>query len=270
MSLFQEGLKRVTRIDSFISEGVTQPIKCILEDGSAVVVKYPYNNCGTNILVREWIGTWIGSIINVPIPEFGLCLLPENVIEIAMAMEGECCPLDKRNSGIAFYTRMYDATTPCQMNWLRSINTYDYAIIVIYDYILNNIDRHDGNILRVIDKSNSILCIDNSHILTDANDLYRNIPKSNMFDEEELYKFFSANKKLFNILLKDITPIDFMNLGLDVKSRISDEVLDTIAKKIPKEWLTGVDYSNIEGIIEFIKSRVDVLDKVCLEMKEGL
>ena len=61
-----------------------------------------------------------------------------------------------------------------------------------------------------------------------------------------------------------------MNLGLDVKSRISDEVLDTIAKKIPKEWLTGVDYSNIEGIIEFIKSRVDVLDKVCLEMKEGL
>lgn len=260
--------KNVTHIDGITQEGVTDPIRVFLDDGQNAVVKYPCNNAGTIVLVREIIGSMIGDILQIPIPEYGICELSETVISLAIEEEGEYFPLTTKNKGLCFYTKYYGNTTPCQYSWLKSINTRRYSSIVLYDYILNNDDRHDGNILRTIDVNDSILCIDNSHIFTKENDILNDI--SYILSEKNVASvaFYNKNKDLFDILLKDITPIELIDMAITIQNVITKEVCDEIKRNIPKEWCNNIRAGYLDIIFSFILKRVENIKNICLEIKE--
>ena len=125
LKLFNKSIQNVTHVNGVISQGVTEPVKAILDNGDVVVVKYPYNRCGTVVLLRELIGSCLGELLSIPIPEYGLCYLSEKVISMGLSNMEEIPTLDNRNAGICFYTKLYENTSPVQSEWLKSRNTYE-------------------------------------------------------------------------------------------------------------------------------------------------
>ena len=78
-----EGIKTIRSVDEMMPQGVTRPIGCSLLDGTEVVVKYPNNAFGNKVLVNEIIGACIGDLVGVPMPEYGICLLDEEVVRVS-------------------------------------------------------------------------------------------------------------------------------------------------------------------------------------------
>ena len=70
----------VVQIQEIIEQGVTLPVRCMLNENIKAIVKYQRNRCGTNVLINEWVGNGIADLIGLTIPRYGLCNISETVI----------------------------------------------------------------------------------------------------------------------------------------------------------------------------------------------
>lgn len=153
----------VEEIHEIIEQGTTMPVRCRLKNGMNVVVKYMRNPYGQQVLVNEWIGSNIADIIGLTIPEYGICGFYEDVIEHTNCNDD----IDKRNAGEAFYTKDYSKTIPVVSRGILSeVRNHETEKLLLYDYLVNNNDRHNGNLLCDISKGATLYVIDNSHIIT--------------------------------------------------------------------------------------------------------
>ena len=161
-------IREVSQVLGIKENGVTMPVKCKLDTGDVVLVKYWRNPCGTRVLLNEIVGAQIAEKINVTIPEYGLCRLTEEVIEKTNENE----EIDFQNAGIGFFSKLIDNTTPIIPGLLSIITNCQTERLLLYDYILNNNDRHKGNMLIDISGNPRLVCIDNSHILLGTHKMY--------------------------------------------------------------------------------------------------
>ena len=136
------GIIEVEEIHGIIEQGTTMPMRCRLKNGMNVVVKYMRNPYGQRVLVNEWIGSNIADMIGLTIPEYGICNIEESVIEYTNFNED----IDIRNAGIAFYTKVYSKTIPINPRaMLSEVANHETEKIILFDHLVNNYDRHDGN-----------------------------------------------------------------------------------------------------------------------------
>ena len=71
----QVEILNVIQCHKVAGKGVTKPCYVTLDNGTNVYIKYPNNPEGDLVLLNEWISASIGKLVNINIPNFGLCYL---------------------------------------------------------------------------------------------------------------------------------------------------------------------------------------------------
>lgn len=244
-------INQIVSINDVSPKGVTLPLICSLDTGDEVVVKYPKNYFGTIVLVREWIGARVAEALEIKIPDYGLAYLPEDVIdEAAFFIEG--LALSVENSGVCFYSKMLRAT-PLQYERLRNNNDVGIASIVLYDYMLNNCDRHDGNVLITL--SGEVYCIDNSHIIVDKNDRSSDVTKYLEPSNVNSIEFYLTNIERYNLLMGNVSDEYLLGQAKLYKMRITKSLLESIKQSIPDEWVDSIGEGIIDSYLQIISSK---------------
>ena len=262
----QQGVADVRDICEMMPKGVTRLIGCCLQDGTEVVVKYPNNPFGNVVLISEIIGACVCDLIKVPMPEYGLCNLSEEIICTSDLYGPFDDGIDESNAGICFFSKRYNHTTVAQ-EYAKESNGLDGVLIVLYDYILNNCDKHEGNLLQVIG-TDELICIDNSHIIVDKNDMSGDLNK--YLKQENLMKidYFVNDIEFYSKFLKGYNLQGIMNLASTMMNQISKKDLLDIKSYIPAEWVNSVEDESIDIKLEIIGRRIQTLDVACEKIME--
>ncbi len=256
-----EGIIDVEQIFDIIDEGTTMPVRCRLKNGEDVVVKYMRNPYGQKILVNEWIGNSIADLIGLTIPRFGLCNLTEEVIDHTNQNED----IDTRNAGIAFYSVWHPKSIPVSSRtFSTSIENREVEKIILFDHLVNNIDRHNGNLICDIAKGAILYSIDNSHIILDQGNLSLDIEDA--LDKKMILSntILSKNKEIYDILCDSIGYVE-KNIRLyakEIKRVLSDDVLTGIKDSIPKIWVESIGNQKIDNMFRAVKYRVELIDEL--------
>lgn len=260
----------VAELSFVMDEGVTVPINCRLSNGTNVVVKYPNNPGGTSTLINEWIGNNIAQKIGITVPDFGLCRLDTDVIY----SQDNIDDLDASNTGICFYSEYMSKAVPLVSK--RQILNCEAEKIILLDHILNNFDRHTGNLFY--DLNTSILyAIDYSHIFSDSGlrpDYTSEYVARGMNPEAFLYTdIIKKNRTVYEILCYSagFDETVLQREGERVKSMISSSYLVELFDSLPDDWIKSVSKEKVYRLISFIDFRVsniaNIADMIVKELQ---
>lgn len=163
-------------------------------------------------------------------------------------------------NGYGFYSKRLEKVTKFspKINVVKLIeNKFEINKIILFDHLIYNDDRHDGNLLIGL-KTSNIYIIDHSHVF---NLTYR-------WDAEGLEKLInndhSSNEIMDNNLelvyqpfidLKIITKENLIQEANAFKKVINRELLEEIVNEIPKEWISN--RCDIDKLIDYILYRLN-------------
>ena len=254
----------VMEIEEELIQGVTFPIRCRLSEDIDAVVKYPRNRSGPNILINEWVGNSIADIIGLTIPRYGLCYLTEGVINDTNHLE----EIDCRNQGVCFFSCFLSNTAPANRRVLSKAGNRETERLILFDYLIRNEDRHDGNILYEVSENHKVYYIDCSHImvprtynLNDPNDMVWELSDEAILDNHPL-----LNKKdnMYNLLCETMgyrEDVLFSEMN-NIKELITVDCLKEIRKSIPEEWINELTKKRIKDMFIIIEKRLSRIEDI--------
>lgn len=258
----------VETIFEIIEEGVTFPLKCKLSNGISAVVKYQMNPAGSEVLINEWVGNSIADIIGLTIPRYGVCLLPHDTIQKSEVF-GE---LSFDNSGLAFFSEFIKCTAPVNTEMLKKSSNKETERLLLFDHLIINEDRHNGNLLAQVSAERKVFFIDCSHFLTNNNSLHEklDIEKEKSIGavrDNHLMVNPSTNRGP-NIYLTLCNTMGFNDRTLlDEKERmkclLDNNCLREIKESIPAEWRTQSTAQRIDDMFSIIGYRLEHIEDIC-------
>lgn len=240
--------------------GITEPKYAILSNGTPVVVKLFNGVEGNLILFNEYICYRLALLVDLPMPHSGICEMDSNTSISAPDIANEV------NYGFAFYSTYLNKATklvPSIINLMK--NKEDFIKILLFDHIIFNSDRNDGNLLVSYYKNNITLkVIDHSHVF--VNGPFWNLSNCLRYAMDErdilstkimehnasLYSMFFANMSITQSVLEQGTSI--------FKSKFKCGIIRELVKDIPLEWCPSQDA--IDLLESYIMYRVDNLDTI--------
>ena len=122
--------------------GITEPKYAILEDGTQIVVKLSHGPEGNLVLFNEYVCYRLAILIDIPMPYSGVCVMDENteVFDSNIASNS--------NYGYAFYSIFMPKTTKLLSSIIKLMKNKEVFIkILLFDHIIFNKDRNEGNLL---------------------------------------------------------------------------------------------------------------------------
>lgn len=250
----------IEEIHDIIEQGTTMPVRCRLKNGEHVVVKYMKNPYGQRVLVNEWIGNNIADIIGLTIPEYGICNMSEMVIENTNYNED----IDVRNAGSAFFSKTYSKTIPIIRAMLSNVKNHETEKIILFDHLVNNYDRHDGNLLCDISNGATLYSIDNSHIITEE-------PRKRFILEEALSESYIlsnaillSNMEIYDLLCSSVgySEEKLRACAEDIKNILTEDILLEIKESIPITWSESVGYDTIDNLFCILKKRLSLICEI--------
>lgn len=251
----------VEEVLDIIEQGFTMPVKCRLMNGMNTIVKYMKNPGGQQVLLNEWVGSNIADIIGLTIPEYGICDLTEKVIENTNYNE----EIDIRNAGLAFYTKYYSKAIPAiSMGMLASVSNKETEKIILFDHLVNNNDRHNGNLLCDISKGATLYVIDNSHIITSE-------PKVPFVFEEAIKnseilsnRIIKTNGDVYDLLSYTIgyNENKVRECADEIRELLSQRMIEEIKKSIPICWIDSIGKEKTEQLFEVLNKRILLIDEI--------
>ena len=255
------GITEVEEVHNIIEQGTTMPVRCRLKNGMNAVVKYMRNPVGQQALVNEWIGSSVADVLGLTIPEYGICNLSKEVIENTNYNED----IDYRNAGYAFYTKEYSVTIPITISgMLSAVKNHETEKIILFDHLVNNKDRHSGNLLCDISKEPTLLTIDSSHIVTEE-------PKVSFVHEQAMQDSYIlsngiilTNKDIYERLCTQVgySEKEIRCCAVQIKELFTDSVWTEIRKSIPDEWKNSVGDKRIEQMFEVLSKRTSLIGEI--------
>lgn len=253
-------LKEVSEVIGITDSGATDPLIGKI-DKNQVIIKVSKNPFGPRVLINEIVCLELAKILELPICEGGLCLINENT-DIEALINYEICLDDLE--GICFYSEKLDKAiefvdlSPELVN--KMINKSDVIRLIIFDHIIHNKDRHDGNLLLCYSNNIndlSFYMIDHSHVFNMLDDWGKiNIEKYNepyiLEENNEVYSNFYG-----------IVDINLEVLRYEArifKEKLTRESILNILNNIPDKLIINEDK---ELILEYILHRVNMIDEIC-------
>lgn len=252
-------IKHVDKIIEQTESGVTDPLVGIIENKRAII-KIPLNKAGINVLINEIICLKLCNILNIPMPDGGICIIDDTTDANEFEQDYEISLEEIK--GTAFYLyKLENIIELVPMDLKKLKNSQEIIKVIVFDHFINNADRHDGNILiDIIDMK--FYVIDHSHVFCKE--------KSSLGQTWALYdespynedKIFKENEDSYNLFcnLTDYSYDDIMNQALNYKNLLSEEVIMNILNDIPDEWITEEKKNNI---FKYIMHRISIIDDIC-------
>lgn len=255
------GIIEVEEIQDIIEQGTTMPVRCRLKNGENVVVKYMRNPFGQRVLINEWIGSNIADVIGLTIPEYGICNMSEAVIKNTNYNE----EIDSRNAGNAFYSRTYSKTIPVITRaMLSAVKNHETEKIILFDHLVNNYDRHNGNLICDISNGAMLYSIDNSHIITEE-------PRKSFVLEESLRRtnilsnaILISNAEIYDLLCSSVgySEDKLRQYAKEIKITLTEDVLIEIKNSIPVIWCESVGNEIIEQLFQVLLKRISLVYEI--------
>lgn len=251
----------VEEIHDIIEQGTTMPVRCRLKNGMNVVVKYMRNPAGQQALVNEWIGSNVADIIGLTIPEYGICNLSKEVIQRTNNNE----EIDVRNAGYAFYTKEYSKTIPVfPRGMLSSVKNHETEKLILFDYLVNNNDRHDGNLLCDISNGATLYSIDNSHIITEEPKIPFDLEEA--LDDAKILSngILCTNRYIYELLCTEVgyNESEIRRCASKIKEILTANVWLEIKNSIPYEWYHSVGEAHVNQMFEVLEKRSSLLSEI--------
>lgn len=255
------GIIEVEEIHDIIEQGTTMPVRCRLKSGMNVVVKYMRNPYGQRVLVNEWIGSNIADVIGLTIPEYGICNIETSVIEHTNFNED----IDIRNAGIAFYTKNYSKTIPINPRaMLSEVANHETEKLILFDYLVNNYDRHNGNLICDISKGATLYIIDNSHILTEEPMVPFVLEKS--LDRTTILSntILKNNIEVYDLLCNAVgySEEKLRCCALEIQQILTEDVMLEIEDGIPDVWCEAIGYEKVEQLFLILNKRLSLMGEI--------
>lgn len=245
-------------------EAATQPFEGVLNNKN-VFIKTPNGTWGNKVLINEFVCLKLAESLNIPIPNGGICIIDENtdINEVVDYID-----YSEEITGVCFFSERLEKSLPIvnSLSVLSNIeNKSDINKIALFDHIIYNEDRHQGNILLQHSVSMGHLLmyvIDHSHVFNLKHSWNAEKLEKLIFEEDfkditimklnnyELYKnFFDSNVLNANSLNEQ------SNLFKEI---ITEDLLDNILKDIPKEWISNEE--DLKALKKYILYRVDNIE----------
>lgn len=266
-----DDILEVEEIQGVLAKGTTEPVRCRLENGLNVVVKYMRNRFGQQVLVNELIGSSIADLLGVTVPEYGICNLSEEVIFNTNENE----EISIQNAGLAFFTKDYSSSTPLVRSMLALAENKETEKIILFDHIVNNADRHDGNLILDIKKSVTLYVIDNSHIVARNIEDTLDILQAEL-EEESIFsnRILEKNKDVYELLCTGIGYSEerMLKEAERIKEILTSTKILEIKNTIPEIWTNFVGDDRINIIFEIINKRIfsicDIAEMIIRERRK--
>lgn len=265
---------KVKQIIKVYEQGVTMPLLCALEPhNSLAVVKYPFNPLGNHVLINEWIAHNIAKEIQAPVPEFGCCILDEKSEfndAFSMTAEFDGIYLDKRNYGCCFFSAWLQKVTPMKPVYLPVMqNADEFDVMLLLDYIVGNVDRHEGNILfSTADKK--FYAIDYSNIFCSQRGWNKDTLKQEILKKDYLSSYLlSENKTVYALFWNILQYEKLYHDAQAIKLKMTDEKLKEIIDSIPPEWNSYITPEEKYLLREYLHNRIQNIDTFCNYIEQG-
>jgi len=209
------------------------------------------------------VGSSLAKIIKLPIPDYGLCFMSKEVIMETNTNE----EIDSNNSGISFYSVLMPNSVPANSGILSAVTNPCCERLILFDYLINNRDRHNGNLLVDLENDPRMICIDNSHVFLgtgNADPLAVTLGVSDVRAFMDIYKndFYTLIRRLCGFSIQK-----FKDEAEFIKNSISRGKIIEILQVIPTEW-TADDDNILEGISRMLDQRIKLLDTFVVEVEK--
>ena len=263
-SIFKKRIQDVLSVASdveIVSQGVTEPIRCKLSNGIDAIVKYPKNRFGNMVLANEWIGNSIADAISLSIPHYGKCKF-----EYSLFRDSLYDQLDDNNSGLCFFSEMIHNVVPMNDKLLLAAKNHEIERLILFDLLVSDRDRHNGNIICSLNSDIELVFIDCSHIYSDEKySLSRELNLNMELSSSNLYNIAiledGSNDNVYNRLCECVGYKDevLFNEADRIREILTDSVLDYIKASIPCEWMSIREKDRTEAIFLIIKKKIKEL-----------
>ncbi|MCM1174115.1 MAG: hypothetical protein NC341_03585 [Blautia sp.] len=193
-------------------------------------------------------------LLDIPMPYCGIGMMDENT-EIL-----DPCIASERNYGYAFYSTYIPKTTkllPSVIHLMR--NKEDFIKVLLFDHIIFNKDRNEGNLLvRFYKNDISLKVIDHTHVfingaIWDGNCLKRAIKENDLFSTEVL----EWNERLYSMFYRNmsVTENALVQNSVPFVNKMNDDTIRKFIEECPKEWRLPVKEEDI--LIEYLMYRTE-------------
>lgn len=246
---------KITRIIREISNGATKPYIIECDDGNQYVAKFPGNPDGTRVLINEFVCGSLAKKLKLPLPDFKIIKI-DNIEEFDI-LKGN---IELINGSIFCSKYVEKATHIPSYRFIRKVNNINDSLkILIFDVIIGNNDRNQGNLLVNL-KNNSLVMIDHSHVfigeaLWDEKMLLELI--GNDISIKEMNHFF------LDMFMNEINKFDKIEFYeyINLVRSITIEDINEIIDDIPEDWMITKEEKN--ALCHFIYDRVKRVDEIC-------
>lgn len=239
--------------------GITEPKYALLSDGTQAIVKLSNGPEGNLVLFNEYLSYRLAILLDIPMPISGICVMDETT-EIQDASIAS-----SKNYGKAFYSTFMPKTTKLMPSIIGLMkNKEDFIKILLFDHIIFNSDRNEGNLLVRFYKGDiSLKVIDHTHVfinqaLWDSACLERAMAKNDLLStkvleyNERLYGMFYHNFSITKELLEEQSSF--------FQSKLSYDIINELVKSVPEEWKPK--QKDIDALIKYLMYRVDNLNVI--------
>lgn len=249
----------VKEVESLITNGVTKPLRCVLDDGTRAVVKVFNNEQGNLTLVNEYICYQFAKVLEIPMPLSGVCLCDDDTID-------EYGELLAENKGYGFFSTYIEKNTVLKAGIMKHVWNIDiFYKVVIFDHLIYNKDRNIANLLVEYSKRGiKITVIDHTHVfknetIWDARCFEIGMDENDYLDED----IMRSNDAMYRMFTQTMTVEHdkLVETAEKVQQLLTDDVINRVIMSIPKEWC--VSERNMSALKEYLIYRREHLRATC-------
>lgn len=255
----------VSELMEVLEQGVSKPIRCRLEDGRLAILKHSNNIFGVQSVVNEFVASCIAEELEIKIPKFGVCHVIQKLI--AETSPDVMFEFEDFEAGLYFFSEDINNVIPLSRGQLmvQQIKPFSLERLILFDLLIFNNERHEGNILISLDETESeIVAIDHGTIFTD----------SVRYDNESLLKMLNnSDLHIEEILEKNRITYEILDFKFSVKNEelikeidhiktvITADYLDQVKSLVPNEWKDLME-GKVDLLFDNIKKRLVAIDDI--------
>lgn len=252
-----------------------------MDNGKTAVVKHPNNVEGNLILLNEYISFKIAKALSIKTPDCGLCILNEkssfgSEYSNQLTTDKYAIKITPEHYGVCFYSEFIPYIFPFKPAALKTLlNIEDFQKMILFDHIIYNKDRHEGNIL--IDLKNKVFyAIDHSHVFKNQS-LWDHIAfeqgiKECDYKDKIIVQYNSDTyipiwqAQSFDLNLAQTQANEFQTI-------LTPQLIGDIINQIPEEWKNYASKKDLHALAEYLNYRINNLQEIVniiFEAKEEL
>lgn len=250
----------VNTIFGLIGNGCTEPLSALMSNGKYAIIKKNNNDMGNLVLANEYICYQLAKFFDLPIPNAGIGHISNNTNISNQDL------IQSNNYGPCFYSERIDKASKLNKNIIKYLsNKNDFIKVLLFDHIVYNKDRNQGNILVTSDKNESkFFIIDHTHVFKNQTiwDEYcleqgmndNDYNDSDILDyNKETYSYF------FNTL--NIDSSHLKQIATQFKETYSQINIHNLFSCIPTDWSPSA--FSLNALNRYLDYRMYNLDQIC-------